>query len=260
MLPRFAHTSRSSAAMPLSRAVRSAAMAPGQSSSASRSVASSSSLRHRTRGGVVRLDDRSRASLAAARCRCRRRGCAAPRRSAAISSAWTGLSRGDVAGGRDEDAVRVDRRADGDLDASAEPVDGGTQRPFVGDRAGELEQRDSALGPAGCVGVEGGGEQPLRAQGVARAEVGGAFVGRTRLPRARRGLGAGSDGRELFGDALVGPVGGRGLMPRLPVPVSGRGQARPRARRGRHGVRRRWLPGRSPSGPAGDAPARGRRR
>ena len=53
---------------------------------------------------------------------------------AAISSAWTGLSRGDVAGCGDEDAVRVDRRPGGHLDAAAEPVDRGPQRPFVGDR------------------------------------------------------------------------------------------------------------------------------
>ena len=50
MLPRFAHTSRSSAAIPSANAVRSTARAPPQSWAASLSVVSASSFRQRTRG------------------------------------------------------------------------------------------------------------------------------------------------------------------------------------------------------------------
>ena len=94
---------------------------------------------------------------------------------------------GDVAGGGDEDAVRVDRGPGGNLDPAAEPVDGGPQRPFVGDGASRGEQPGCALGPAGGVGVAGGGEQPVRSQVVTDAQLRGTLVSRTTPTRGRHG-------------------------------------------------------------------------
>ena len=114
--------------------------------------------------------------------RCRRRRCSsAPRRR---QLEGTGRVVGDDgAGGGGEDAVRVGRGADVDLDPAAEPIDVGAQHPVVGKVPGRRGQGARLRGLPGRPGVAGSGVQAVR-RGAARRRSARRRAGRP--PRRRR--------------------------------------------------------------------------
>ena len=174
---------------------------------------------------------------------------------AAISSAWTGLC-----AATSRAAVMKMRCA-----STAEPA-ATSIRPrsrSMAARSGrssamaraDVSSAGRALGPAGGVGVAGGGEQPLRAQVVADAQFRGTLVGHDAgswPPRlsARAPVAASCSATASSGPSAAAARCHVRRSESAPAPAS----RAARVRRGPPGARRRSLPGRSPSGPVGDAP------